>query len=71
MRARHFGAPGLMIRRIPEDRRRRMARLRTLALLAIGAVAITGVVLQETHDRRRPANAQVAQISGPFEYFPG
>ena len=70
-RARHFGSPGLMIRRMPEDRRRRMSRLRSLALLAIGAVAATGVFLQEAHDRAAPDQAQVAQVSGPFDYFPG
>lgn len=70
-RARHYSTPGLMIRRIPEDRRRRMARLRSLALVAIGAIAVSGVVLQEMHDRG-PAGAQVAQVqAGPFDYFPG
>ena len=71
MSARQFGSPGLMIRRIPEDRRRRMARLRTLALVAIGTIAVTGVVVQEAHDRAAPKAAKVAQVSGPFEYFPG
>ena len=70
-RARQFGSPGLMIRRVPEDRRKRMSRLRTFALLTIGVIAVTGVVLQEAHDRNIPGQAQVAQISGPFEYFPG
>ena len=69
--ARQYAAPGLMIRRIPEDRRRRMARFRTLALIAIGAVALSGMVLQEAHDRTRPAEAQIASAPGAFEYFPG
>ncbi|HEX6860372.1 MAG TPA: hypothetical protein VF138_09290 [Caulobacteraceae bacterium] len=66
-RAQAFGS-SIMIQRVPEDRRRRMARLRTLALGLIGAIALSGVVLQEMHDR---GSREVATGPAPFDYFPG
>lgn len=67
--ARGLSSHGIMIRRIPEDRRRRMARLRGAALVAIGAIAVSGMVLQEMHDRAQ--GQQVAAGPAPFDYFPG
>ena len=38
-RTGHYSPPGLLIRHIPENRRQRMARLRTFALAAIACIA--------------------------------
>lgn len=59
----------LLIHQIPEGRRQRLARIRTVALIAIGLIAASGVALQgRSH---HPAGAQVASTQGPFSYFPG
>lgn len=63
---------GLLIRHIPENRRHRMARLRTLALAAIAIIAATGVLLQEFSDQRAQSGVAVAAAEpAPFDYFPG
>ncbi|MGE5500469.1 MAG: hypothetical protein ACM3W4_00920 [Ignavibacteriales bacterium] len=59
----------LLIHHIPESRRHRLARVRALALILIGAIAVSGVVLQ---GRSHPhAGPQLASTQGPFSYFPG
>ena len=71
-RTGHYSPPGLLIRHIPENRRQRMARLRTFALALIASVAATGVVLQELDDHRGAPGAEVASAEPrPFDYFPG
>jgi hypothetical protein len=62
--------PSLLIRHAPISRRRKVARMRAVALAAIAAVAVSGVVLQEL-ERRQPAGAQVAANPSAFDYFPG
>lgn len=69
-RTGHYTPPGVLIRHIPENRRHRMARLRTTALAVIATIAASGVVLQEMHERDRPATVDVADAS-PFDLFPG
>lgn len=69
-RTGHYSPPGLLIRHIPENRRKRMARLRTFALAAIVGIAATGVVLQETNDRAPGVDVAAAEPR-PFDYFPG
>lgn len=60
----------LLIHRIPEGRRQRLARVRTVALIVISLIAVSGVVL---HDRgsHHPSGAQIASAHEPFSYFPG
>jgi hypothetical protein len=57
----------LLIHRLPENRRQRLARLRTLALVAIAVIAASGAVMQQQGAR----HAQIASVSEPFTYFPG
>ena len=71
-RTGHYSPPGLLIRHIPENRRQRMARLRTFALAVIASIAATGVVLQEANDQRRAPGVDIAAAEPrPFDYFPG
>ena len=69
-RARHarfnVNSP-LLIHHLPQSRRQRMARLRAAALVAIAAIAASGILLQG-HGRH---GAQVASVQEPFTYFPG
>jgi len=59
----------LLIHKLPESRRQRLARVRAAALVAIGLIAASGVLL---HSRNHhPRGAQVAAVQGPFSYFPG
>jgi hypothetical protein len=58
----------LLIHHVPESRRRRLARVRTAALVVIGVIAASGIVLQ---GRSRHPGAQLAQAHEPFSYFPG
>jgi len=57
----------LLIHRLPQSRRQRLLRRRTLALAAIAAIAASGVVLQQRGAHR----VQVASAQEPFTYFPG
>jgi hypothetical protein len=57
----------LLIHKIPESRRQRLARLRTVALALIATIAVSGVVLQGQSHR----HAQMASAHEPFSYFPG
>ena len=67
-----YTPPGLLIRHIPENRRQRMARLRSFALALIAGIAATGVVLQEADEQRRAPGVDVAAAEPrPFDYFPG
>jgi hypothetical protein len=70
-RTAHYAAPGLLIGHIPESRRRRMARLRILALAVIAGIAATGVALQANEQRRAPGVDIAAAEPRPFDYFPG
>ena len=71
-RTGHYSPPGLLIRHIPENRRQRMARLRTFALAAIASIAATGVVLQEANEQPSAPGVDVATAEPrPFDYFPG
>lgn len=60
----------LLIHRLPESRRRRLARLRALALVAIAAIAASGLWMQQQGLHHAPG-AQVASAQEPFTYFPG
>jgi len=60
----------LLIHRLPVSRRQRLARLRTAGLIAIAAIAASGVLLQGRGAHRAPG-AQVASAHEPFTYFPG
>ena len=67
-----YTPPGLLIRHIPENRRQRMARLRSFALALIAGIAATGVVLQEANEQSRAPGVDVAAAEPrPFDYFPG
>jgi len=57
----------LLIHRLPQSRRQRLSRRRTLALVAIAAIAASGVLMQE----RGARHTQVACAHEPFTYFPG
>lgn len=71
-RTGQYSPPGLLIRHIPENRRQRMARLRTAALAVIACIAATGVVLQEVDAQSRAPGVDVAAVEPrPFDYFPG
>lgn len=71
-RSAGYSSGGLLIRHIPENRRHRMGRLRAWALALIATIAATGVVLQETNDRRVAPGVDVARAEPrPFDYFPG
>jgi len=69
-RAKSYAQPGLLIRHAPLNRRQRMARMRAIALAAIGVIAVSGVVLQRA-EQRRPVGTEVASTPSPFDYFPG
>ena len=59
----------LLIHKIPENRRQRLSRIRTLALIAIGVIAVSGVAMQSRD--HHPAGVQIAAAHEPFSYFPG
>lgn len=59
----------LLIHRMPESRRQRLSRVRTLALIVIGAIAAFGVALQSR--AHHPAETRLAAAHEPFSYFPG
>lgn len=59
----------LLIHRLPESRRQRLSRTRTLALIVIAVIAASSVLLQgrsHTH-----AGVELASAHEPFSYFPG
>ena len=58
----------LLIHHVPEGRRHRLARTRTAALIVIGVIAASGIVLQ---GRNHHPGAQLASAHEPFSYFPG
>lgn len=58
----------LLIHHIPVGRRQRLARVRTAALVVIGVIAASGIVLQ---GRNHHPGAQLASAHEPFSYFPG
>lgn len=67
-----YSPGGLLIRHIPESRRDRAARLRTLALALIAIIAAAGVVAQEANQRRTSPTVAIASAEArPFDYFPG
>jgi len=69
-RAYPSAQPSLLIAHAPMSRRQKMARLRTIVVAAIAAVAVSGVALQEA-GLGQPAGARMAANPSAFDYFPG